>query len=374
MVKNGKTGGYKAPSRQRESNLELFRIITMLLIVAHHFVVNSGLTSPDGPITANPNSWRSMFLLLMGAWGKTGINCFVMITGYFMCKSSITARKFAKLFFEVMFYRIVFLLVFLLSGYQSFSLVDFAKTIIPVWQLKTNFTSCFLIFYLCIPFLNKLISNIDERNHIRLLCLTSFTYIVLGTIHTVSFNYVTWFCVVYFIASYIRLYPKKIFQNKLIISLMLLCSIGFSVASVIVGNKFSRPFIFVTDSNSFLPIVIGVFAFLFFKNLTIKYNKVINTIAASTFGVLLIHANSDTMRQWLWKDTVDCIGHYGSHLMPFYAIACVLGIFAVCVVIDIIRIRFIEKPFFILWDKYWNSFDKWFQKIEESFLKKLNIE
>lgn len=28
---------------QRESNLELYRIVTMLAIVAHHFVVNSGI-------------------------------------------------------------------------------------------------------------------------------------------------------------------------------------------------------------------------------------------------------------------------------------------------------------------------------------------
>ena len=34
----------------RSSNLELFRIITMFLIVAHHYVVNSGLTTSDGPI------------------------------------------------------------------------------------------------------------------------------------------------------------------------------------------------------------------------------------------------------------------------------------------------------------------------------------
>lgn len=29
--------------KQRNSNLELYRIIVMLLIVAHHYVVNSGL-------------------------------------------------------------------------------------------------------------------------------------------------------------------------------------------------------------------------------------------------------------------------------------------------------------------------------------------
>lgn len=35
-------GGY---GRERASNLELYRIICMLMIVAHHYVVNSGLTS-----------------------------------------------------------------------------------------------------------------------------------------------------------------------------------------------------------------------------------------------------------------------------------------------------------------------------------------
>lgn len=29
--------------KQRRSNIELFRIITMLIIIAHHYVVNSGL-------------------------------------------------------------------------------------------------------------------------------------------------------------------------------------------------------------------------------------------------------------------------------------------------------------------------------------------
>ena len=64
------------PVKQRESNLELFRIITMLLIVAHHFVVNSGLMDADGVIASDPLSANSVFLLLFGAWGKTGINCF----------------------------------------------------------------------------------------------------------------------------------------------------------------------------------------------------------------------------------------------------------------------------------------------------------
>lgn len=68
-----KRGGKKL-SQNRDSNIELFRIITMFFIVAHHYVVNSGLTSAEGPIASDPLSWRSIFLLLFGAWGKIGIN------------------------------------------------------------------------------------------------------------------------------------------------------------------------------------------------------------------------------------------------------------------------------------------------------------
>ena len=42
------TNSLTAPKKHRDSNLEFFRILTMLLIVAHHYVVNSGLFVKEG--------------------------------------------------------------------------------------------------------------------------------------------------------------------------------------------------------------------------------------------------------------------------------------------------------------------------------------
>ena len=145
--------------KERNSNLELYRIIVMLLIVAHHYVVNSGLMSV---MKEEPLHIHSIFLYLFGMWGKTGINCFVMITGYFMYKSHISLRKFMKLLFEIYFYSLIITGTFLLTGYAhpSFSTVFYAWVPIQSWGV----------------------------------------------------NYVSWFVVLYFIASYIRLYgfPIKI--------------------------------------------------------------------------------------------------------------------------------------------------------------------
>lgn len=162
----------------------------MLRIISHHYVVNSGVLEA---MYNSPCETNSIFLFLFGMWGKIGINCFVLITGYFMCKSNITVRKFCKLILEVEFYRVVIYAIFVLSGYETVSLSGIVKAVLPITSIGTNFTGCFLTFYLYIPFLNILVSNMSEKQHLSLLALVFFTYVFMGTIpkFSVDMNYVS---------------------------------------------------------------------------------------------------------------------------------------------------------------------------------------
>lgn len=365
----------------RDSSLELLRIIMMLLIIAHHYVVNSGLISVDGPIFSNALSVRSISLLLFGAWGKIGINCFVLITGYFMCKSHITTKKFFQFFAEVMFYKFVIYSIFVISGYESFSLSGFINLLLPITFIDTNFVECYLVFYLCIPFLNILIHNLQEKQHIYLLLICSFTYILIGTLPKfhITMNYVSWFIVLYFIASYIRLYPKKMFSKTGCWGILALISILLSVISVISCTWLSTktdvsPYYFVSDSNTFLAVSTGLCLFMFFKNLQLTYNKYINTCASTTFGILLIHANSDTMRTWLWKDCLNCLSAYNSDYLIIHAIGSIFIIFIICSIIDFVRITYLEKPLFNHWDIYETYAHKYYKKLENIIFQHFNIE
>ncbi len=67
--------------------------------------------------------------------------------------------------------------------------------------------------------------------------------------------------------------------------------------------------------------------------------------------IWLIHANSDTMRQWLWKDTLNNVGAYSTSYFWVHAIVSVIGVYVTCTIIDMIRIRILEKPFFRWYDK-----------------------
>lgn len=365
----------------RTSNFELYRVITMVLVVMHHYVVNSGLLAANGPVFADVLSVRSLFLLIAGAWGKTGINCFVLITGYFMCRSRITLRKFAKLLLEVMFYRIVISLVFWLTGYVPFSWAELMKVLLPVREVGTGFTGAYLVFFLCIPFLNILIANLTERQHVYLLLLTGFIYVFLGTVpfFSVTMNYVSWFAVLYFLAAYIRLYPRKLFDNRRFWAWATVSCVAVSALSVVacawlgrlVGKNF--PYYFVTDANTLLAVCTALSAFLLVKNSNVSHSSVINSLGASAFGVLLIHAGSDTMRQWLWQDVLNCVGMYDSAWMPLHAIGSCLLIFAVCACIDQLRIRFLEAPFFAAWDRREKDWITKFQKAEKKLCDRLHI-
>lgn len=343
---------------KRDTNLELYRIFCMLLIVAHHYVVNSGLLVEI--LDPFPLSAKSAYLYILGMWGKVGINCFLMITGYFMCVSRITVRKFIKILAEIYFYSIVIYIIFLITGRESLSLLRVFQIILPIRNFDTDFTSCFVVFYLTIPFWNIMISNMNKRQHQLLLVLLICVFSICGTIpqFTVSINYVTWFGVIYAIASYIRLYDIPVFNNKSIWMTGTIVLSFMAMVSVISMKYFDRyPFAFVVDSNKILALALAVCSFLWFKNINIKYSAFINAIGGATFGVLLIHAQSDAMRQWLWRDVIDCIRHYELPIfqLVIYSIASISLIFIICVLIDLFRQIIFERPMLSAFDESFGS-------------------
>ena len=347
--------------KERNSNIELYRIIVMLLIVMHHYVVNSGLLDE---MFKTPLAPESIFLYLFGMWGKTGIDCFVLITGYFMCKSSISLYKFVKLLLQIELYNVLFYCIFLYTGYMSLSVGNIIQVINPIPGVNTGFISCFLLFYLFIPFLNILLKNLSKNQHLLLVILCLGIYTILGTVPwiSVTLNYITWFCILYVVASYIRLYGIWRGEDKMfwgVASLVLIIISALSVLIMLswgirsgVRLDWSLVMFFVSDSNKLLAFLVSVSTFMFFKNIHIRQSKWINTIASCTFGVLLIHANSDAMRQWLWKDTCDNVGIFHSSMIYIHALCVPIIVFIACTIIDFCRQRFLERLYLDLVVKY----------------------
>ena len=92
---------------------------------------------------------------------------------------------------------------------------------------------------------------------------------------------------------------------------------------------------------------------MFFKNIRIPNSRIINTISASTFGILVIHTCSDLMRKYLWVDVFKCTAYYQKSFKTyvFHSISSVFIVYGVALLIDLLRRYVIEKPFFYYFDK-----------------------
>ena len=341
---------------QRQSNFELLRIVAMAVIVAHHYVVNS--TVMDQFAQEGGNSFNYLFLKLIGAWGKTAINPFVMISGFFMCTSALTARRFLKIFLEWMFYAFVVYGVLLVFGFERCSSRRlFYLFFAPFAYVDRGFTHSFLGFYLGIPFYNLIIKNTDGKGLYLLaggllaLFVLPITFFRNGAV----FHHVFWYMTLYFVGACIRLYPLEwMGRNKVVVPLLLG---GIVVASGAIFGRILYPCFMtkafgvvasVHESSTLFAFVIGAAVFLAFKNLRLGYQPWINTIASCMFGVLCIHAASAAMRFWLWRVVcrVPDYAYANLGILALHATCCVVSIIVVCCLIDLARQRWIEKPFF----------------------------
>ena len=364
----------------------MFRIVSMLLIIAHHYGVNSGLSQVA---YEHFISRRALFVFLFSAWGKMGINCFVLITGYYMCKKRATFRRLWKLFFEVLFYNLTIYGLFLAFGIQPFSKTELVRCLFPIDSATSGFVSCFFLFYGLIPFLNRLIEHLEQREHLLLCGLCFVIYTWLGTVSFVrvfypamtftgtNFNYVSWFAVLYLTGAFIRCYPKKLFSRRNLwiataISCVLLSCLGVVwCTKLLAAGRSVSPYFFLADSNKLLAYLTAVSAFLMFLNIRSGAVPWVNRLGGSTFGVLMIHANSDAMRKWLWVDTFHNAEMFFSPWLIFHAFAVVPIVFFSCFVLDQVRIRYIERPFFRWWDRHEARWGKLARKQVDSFLKRM---
>lgn len=342
---------YEQRIKNRNSNLELLRIVLMFLVVAHHCVTASGI---QNLYDLTNDFFKTLLIQWGGIWGKTAINAYVLITGYFMCKSQMTWRKLAKLVLEIKFYDVIFFFFFT----PQITLVAIVKRMASISvNINHSFVGSFVVLYMFIPYMNKLIRTLSKAEMEHFLCLQLVVYTIIGTFlgNFAVFSHLSWYVFLYFLGAYFSVYPNQWTENKKlnrVACIILVCSAYISVLVIdLVDNKLGvgvNCYYFVANSNKILALLVSVEAFLWFKNISIKKSKWINTISSTTFGILLIHTYSDSMNTFIWNDIFQI-----QNLFELSYVGIVIKIlissvivFIVCSLIDYIRISAFEVPLF----------------------------
>lgn len=350
---------------KRLSNMELLRIFSMILIVmGHYFNHGIGTSSPE---YASMGHKASCFLLS----GNIGVHLFVLISGYFMVNLPFSLKRLAKLALIVNLYSLGLYLVaeFFLHANNSVSASEILHHLFPIMYNKYWFISTYVQLLLLSPFLNTFIHIAGPRKSLYFLGACALTCVYFR----MESKPLLLFILLYGIAGHIRLYAQeavsKIPAKAYLIAFGLLfmlvvgtlcgahiakyqlhCTWASRLASLWITSLFSLPLIFMS-----------LLCFLGFTRLQIAPNKLINSLAAATLGVYLIHEHT-SMRGFIWQDLLHTKGMLTSPYLYLHCIGAVLGVFIVCAGIDILRNAILHKPITYVVDKLISPLERFLKR------------
>lgn len=343
----------------RNSNLELLRIISMLLIVMHHYSTHG--FSQD----SLSYSFNKYIIDLLYLGGKLGVNCFILISGYFMINSNFTLKKLLKLLGEVWFYSIGIFILFItiLTPVNPINFSDIKKTFLPVTYSLYWFITIYVILMILSPYINKFINTIDKITYQKLIAFLVIIWSVIPTLisgYIKTFNDLGWFITLYLIAGYIRKYanfPKINVKKHFIVAnvfifMLILSSICFNFFGYKLGvsGLLSKSRYFAKN-YSIILVIIAVELFIGFVASKERKSKFINVVSSATLGVYLIHDNL-FIRPYLWKKIFKSELMYSSKYLIIHAIFTIITVYIICTIIDLIRQITIERLYLLFIDKY----------------------
>ena len=353
--------------KERNSNIELLRIISMLMVLVLHCLSATGaLEYISG----------AQFYIYWGMEAACiiAVNVFVLISGYFMIESSFKAHKVLKIGGEVWIYSVIFSVVDLCASGQGWSGSYLLKMLFPLLTKRYWFVNSYLMIYLLSPFLNKLIHSLSKKKfqillfYLILLFSVRVTFLPSRWSQDLSSGMgVLWFGVLYCIAAWIRLYykPDREWKKWLYTYLGIMVFLVVSkraMGYVGIGSEFSAK---LYNYSSAFVLAEALALFLFFlncKSFTGKMGIWINSIARHSFSVYIIHF---TITSVLWTRILHVDRWIGNVLSGAFAILlAIVVVFAFCVVVDYVK-EIIRARIFLVFQntkftrKITRILDKW---------------
>ena len=324
---------------RRDSNFELLRIVSMLFVLFHHLIYYSNFRI--GQIF----QFNDFILTAFESAGKLGVSLFVMITGYYKIKSKdVKISKLVGLELQVLFYSIGIFVLFMLFSNKSFILGDIPKIFLPNISKSYWFFSSYFILCLFIPYLNKLVNNIDKKEYMRLLIIGFIFLILIPSV--VIYNSIisegVYLYYYYLVGGYIRLYCNDIKGGIKYL-------IGFSILYLFIilmtmflgrlsySNDILLQYVWTyTKLRSILVFLSALCLFIFFKDLKLGNNKIINLVASTSFGVYLFHEHP-FVRELLWGSLFTFDKLLNSNNIFITGIVIAILIYIIGFIIDLIR-------------------------------------
>lgn len=282
----------KPLASQRNSNVEMLRILIMFGILLWHITVHGfGLAHISGNMKIEHEFINSLCTALFAPC----VNLFVLISGYYGMK--FKASTLVRFEAQAVFYSFsITVLMFLLFDIMSVKI--FIKAFIPVIGCKWWFLNTYLMLLILSPILNEGIAKLSKKQLLAiivlLLILNGIGYLIRLSENGSNLQS---FILIYIIGQFLRRYKDeyKIFtKRKAMLIACFTCTVMnlLIVYLCLIGGHYypeitNKTFVYLSYSN---PIIIlqSVTILCFVLSFKPSQNNMINLTAKQVFAVYLI--------------------------------------------------------------------------------------
>ena len=336
--------------KARQANIELLRMIAMIMVVVLHYFVKGGA---DVSLVEDTGAINLILWALKGLCIVT-INIYVLISGYFLLEAKWKISRVITLWLQAYVYSVGVPAVCYaldLAEVRQWGLYDWLNVIFPVQMEHYWFITAYTILYLFVPVLSAGIKQLTKKQHqiviAGLLLIFSIPKTILPVlIPTDHYGYdFGWFLCLFVIAAYVRLHGIPLLNNKRRSFALYLGSVAgmwlISVVCALLTRK-GLPLAYMMDMpycyNHFLALLASLGLFYVFRYMKIPVGRIstlICKVSPYTLGVYLLHENLAIRTQWqLWAGIEKVRDSFW--IFP-HMIVTVAAVFVAGVMIDFVR-------------------------------------
>ena len=326
-------------SGARASNMELLRIVSMMMVLAVHFD-GAALGLPELKGNIGNANFVDVWRLAVEALVIIGVNCFTLISGYFGIKLRI--RSICNFLFECVFYSVGIYTCLSFFTPEGFSITKWIESWLVLTHTDLWYVPAYFFLMLLSPFLNAGFAALSRNKMLWVTLLFLLFNLWAGWWWEGRFNptgyTVVQLILMYMIGGCVRKYndqqvetPAR-FRNRLIV-LWLGLYVAFSFLTTL--YSFYNPLkAFAYNS----PFVIGASVAFFLAFMVMKFqSRTINYAAKSAFAVYLIHKSPLVWGGIIKKNVESLWLHTNVVEFSVYAIIAIFAIYILCMMIDWLR-------------------------------------
>lgn len=294
--------------------MELLRLVAMFMVIVLHYLYKGGLRTP----IMESFDLNSYIVWLIESFAIVAVNVYVLITGYFMSKSSLKLSRLLEIICQVLWYSLLIPMVLAILGVvdlSAFTTYDILQFVFPIHMKQYWFVTAYVILMLFVPLINFAIKHMSKQQLLTATCLLTAFETLPKSVVPFEFavdeagNNVLWLICLYLIGAYIRMYGIPFFATlkKSVISYMIgvLCIFVSLIVMRIIYfriDAFGSRVAFAYDYNHIFCLAASVALFYTFLYIRIpegKCSKIIITFAPYTFGVYLLHEHVLIRYEWV---------------------------------------------------------------------------